>query len=829
VSGRIQPFATFASRRVRCDALLGRRPLPPPSAGLAEDACALYLFRFDSAVDASRLQCLVRRDVLGFDTCSTAAGASACQPGGVVPTPPPPPGAAAPVADPAMEADVLAARWVYVVEAAVHAYFSTCWDLAGEVVAVNLPVLEGVRRAYPRERDGGRRDTRPAASRPSDLPSLASAASNGSASSVSLVSTGSTPPASPATPAARTVADDLPLLTLPDDANDTSPVVTMPADGRADRPTCGGSPPSLPAHAAALAARAAAVAAMTASTPPPPTSVDAGTVVVIRSEAHFASAVLHSPRPVVVKWFAQYCSECAALAPHFAAAAASLAGRVTFASIDGPLLPALRVRHGVTAYPQVALFHQGVLLTWRSRSAPRTAASLVAFATSAEGTDDGTGRTPVVIEEAVEEGEEEEADAAAARRARAAVAAADAEEAADLESPGAVLTRTLGEPPSPMGAATWSQLLRKQGIDELHALLHDRQQAMQSEIRRSLANAAVASPPCDANALSCPVPAPTPPPPPARLAGPDTPPPVIIFLGGGMGAGKTSAVARIQGSPFWARYGDRVVVVEADNLKEADPLFIALRGVTPAAARMVHNESVAAAEELFLRAVMARRDVVFDGTMAWRPFVEQTLAMIRDTAHVYRRGPGDGDGSRPPVYWEVAGVRAEAAVPYHVEMVGVTVDAEVAVQRGMVRMMSSGRGVPLRAQLSSHQLFSANFEAYVPMFDGAYLLDNGSAVGDGCLTPVGKAAAVAAAAAAASAGGGVAEAATPTPPAPPSDDGEGMENLVACKNGVLFDGGGDPGVFHVRCPRAWARFLRKAHLNPDASGVADLYAAGDAQ
>eukprot|EP00170_Pyropia_yezoensis_P009960 contig_45094_g9998 len=202
-----------------------------------------------------------------------------------------------------------------------------------------------------------------------------------------------------------------------------------------------------------------------------------------------------------------------------------------------------------------------------------------------------------------------------------------------------------------------------------------------------------------------------------------------------MGAGKTSAVARIRGSPFWARYGNRVVVVEADNLKEVDPLFIALRGVTPAAARMVHNESVAAAEELFLRAVMDRRDVVFDGTMAWRPFVEQTLAMIRDTANVYRRGPGDGDGSGPPVYWEVAGVRAERAVPYHVEMVGVTVDAEVAVQRGMVRMMTSGRGVPLRAQLASHQLFSANFEAYVPMFDGAYLLDNGSSVGDAAAAP----------------------------------------------------------------------------------------------
>lgn len=565
---------------------------------------------------------------------------------------------------------------------------------------------------------------------------------------------------------------------------------------------------------------------MSTTPPPPPTSVDAGSVVVIRSEAHFASAVLHSPRPVVVKWFAQYCSECAALAPHFAAAADSLAGRVTFASIDGPLLPSLRVRFGVTAYPQVALFHQGVLLAWRPRNAPRTAASLVAFASTTEGAPTA-GSAPVLVKEAVEEDESEGRDPDAVG---AAAKAADVLSVG--ESPCAALTRTLGVPPSPMGA-TWSQLLRKQGIDELQALLRDRQKAIQSEIRRSLANAS--SPPCDANAISCPMPAPTPPPPPARKAGPDTPPPVIIFLGGGMGAGKTSAVARIRGSPFWARYGNRVVVVEADNLKEVDPLFIALRGVTPAAARMVHNESVAAAEELFLRAVMDRRDVVFDGTMAWRPFVEQTLAMIRDTANVYRRGPGDGDGSGPPVYWEVAGVRAERAVPYHVEMVGVTVDAEVAVQRGMVRMMTSGRGVPLRAQLASHQLFSANFEAYVPMFDGAYLLDNGSSVGDAAAAPApgtlppAAAAAPAAASPTAAAAGGSGSGGSGGSGGGGGGGEEGMENLVACKTGVLFDDGGTPGVFHVRCPRAWKAFVRKATLNPDATGVHDLYPGESAQ
>lgn len=35
-----------------------------------------------------------------------------------------------------------------------------------------------------------------------------------------------------------------------------------------------------------------------------------------------------------------------------------------------------------------------------------------------------------------------------------------------------------------------------------------------------------------------------------------------------------------------------------------------------------------------------QRDIVFDGTMTWAPFVEQTIAMVRDHQHNYRRGPG---------------------------------------------------------------------------------------------------------------------------------------------------------------------------------------------
>ena len=35
-----------------------------------------------------------------------------------------------------------------------------------------------------------------------------------------------------------------------------------------------------------------------------------------------------------------------------------------------------------------------------------------------------------------------------------------------------------------------------------------------------------------------------------------------------------------------------------------------------------------------------QKDVIFDGTMMWAPFVEQTIAMVRDYKRNYRRGPG---------------------------------------------------------------------------------------------------------------------------------------------------------------------------------------------
>eukprot|EP00899_Mesostigma_viride_P025497 jgi/Mesvir1/6131/Mv00835-RA.1 len=255
--------------------------------------------------------------------------------------------------------------------------------------------------------------------------------------------------------------------------------------------------------------------------------------------------------------------------------------------------------------------------------------------------------------------------------------------------------------------------------------------------------------------------------------------PVVLFLGGGMGAGKSTAVAAVMERGFWGLLGEaRVLVVEADAFKESDVVYQAMRqraeaeggtgerggdglgasfGAAEASAR-VHADSLRAAMSTFVAGVNMGKDIIFDGTMSWVPFVEQTVAMLRD-AHrtVYRCGPGyveHPDGSVEERYWEPVPAEECAAdgcsgmggvlgggssapsggvgvgggmgtkQPYWIEMVGVACDPELAVVRGMRRALLTGRGVPVRRQLASHRMFAAAFERYVRLVDKATLFSS---------------------------------------------------------------------------------------------------------
>lgn len=352
--------------------------------------------------------------------------------------------------------------------------------------------------------------------------------------------------------------------------------------------------------------------------------------------------------------------------------------------------------------------------------------------------------------------------------------------------------------PRRMRTMRWANMLRKQGIDEWDVLANERNQVLSSKIQDAIYCASGSS--CEMH------------PPVTRKAANGETPPLCVLLGGGMGAGKTTAVSLIADTGFWRQYGDGVVVVEADAFKMNDPLFQVLNSVTPLASRIVHHDSLVAAEELFVRAVNSRRDIVFDGTLSWSEYARQTVEMLRDTEYLYKRGPGyqkGEDGEVTEQYWERAGKRATAVEPYHVELVGVTADAEISVMRGIVRKITDGRGVPIPDQLHSHALFSGNFEEYVDMVDAVYLFDTTLSSSSADERPVYE------------------------------------EHLIAVRSGILFDSPERRAVltieekfkadvkhdFIVRDGQAYDNFLKKKDLNVMASGTSELYpdSIGDEQ
>lgn len=89
--------------------------------------------------------------------------------------------------------------------------------------------------------------------------------------------------------------------------------------------------------------------------------------------------------------------------------------------------------------------------------------------------------------------------------------------------------------------------------------------------------------------------------------------------------------------------GKNAVVVEADAIKTRDIVFKQLAKQFQSDASLsqfVHEYSTKAAESMLVAALNQQKDIVFDGTMTWLPFVEQTIGMARDYRNNYRRSVG---------------------------------------------------------------------------------------------------------------------------------------------------------------------------------------------
>lgn len=238
--------------------------------------------------------------------------------------------------------------------------------------------------------------------------------------------------------------------------------------------------------------------------------------------------------------------------------------------------------------------------------------------------------------------------------------------------------------------------------------------------------------------------------------------PVLLLVGGGMGAGKSSIVKNLTKCSFWSHAAKNAVLVEADAFKDTDLIYQALRSDHAyremlEIAEHVHKASTDAASSLLVAALNEGRDIIFDGTMSWKSFVQQTIAMVRDVhCRRYRMGSGyhvDSNGVEHERYWEpveeydsvsdgesLNQVMIEGSLtgksndskepvlesgqsrkPYKIELIGVICDAPLAVTRGMRRAILTRRAVDIRKQLISHKMFADAFSHYCELVDRAML------------------------------------------------------------------------------------------------------------
>eukprot|EP01094_Clydonella_sp_ATCC50884_P004121 TRINITY_DN1319_c1_g1_i1.p1 TRINITY_DN1319_c1_g1~~TRINITY_DN1319_c1_g1_i1.p1 ORF type:complete len:768 (-),score=164.81 TRINITY_DN1319_c1_g1_i1:54-2201(-) len=379
-----------------------------------------------------------------------------------------------------------------------------------------------------------------------------------------------------------------------------------------------------------------------------------------------------------VMFSAPYCPYCEQMLPAFCAAAKKCADLpVCFLHTKPEDVHALKTEHNIELFPTLKLMDQsGNVLSVYPRDASRDSSSLSAF-----------------VQQAVEDMNEEEASARTDSK---------------LGSSAPSLTPSSASLRRRFHRTVREALLRSR-------LSLPRRMVSVAELYRALGCSLADSDTCVHTAAER---------------------PKIIMLGGGMGAGKSTVIQSLFARDDWRDDTLNPVVVEADAMKEHDPLYHKLQDLGYSdAGRRVHQDSVENANILLLRAVSTRRNIVLDGTMMWAPYVEQTIAMLKDTKHKYKQGPGyrtDEEGTLiEEKYWEIDGELAEDEVPaqgYDVHMIGVTVDPSVAVSRGIQRHIITGRGVPTGAQLRSHRLFAENFPGYVPLCDIVELYDNNGEV-----------------------------------------------------------------------------------------------------
>ncbi|KAL0376723.1 UNVERIFIED_CONTAM: Calmodulin calcium-dependent NAD kinase [Sesamum calycinum] len=177
--------------------------------------------------------------------------------------------------------------------------------------------------------------------------------------------------------------------------------------------------------------------------------------------------------------------------------------------------------------------------------------------------------------------------------------------------------------------------------------------------------------------------------------------PVLLLMGGGMGAGKSTVLKDIMKESFWSGAAANAVVVEADAFKETDVIYRAL------SSRGHHQDMLQTAE-----LVMSLFHNSYGKKCAQAPVPDGEGYKVAE------------DGTITENYWvqvEDEGVEATVRKPYRIELVGVVCDAYLAVVRGIRRAIHMGRAVRVKSQLKSHKRFASAFPRYSQLVDNARL------------------------------------------------------------------------------------------------------------
>lgn len=90
------------------------------------------------------------------------------------------------------------------------------------------------------------------------------------------------------------------------------------------------------------------------------------------TDSSFDADVLRAPGPVLVDFWAEWCTPCKAIAPHLEELASEMKGKVTVAKINIDENPHTPMKYGVRGIPTLILFKNGQVAATKIGQLPKS-------------------------------------------------------------------------------------------------------------------------------------------------------------------------------------------------------------------------------------------------------------------------------------------------------------------------------------------------------------------------------------------------------------------------------------------------------------------------